>query len=366
MHMKKIWRRTYLRLLGLLVAGCSFSLFSNVQAAETATKNWIDEILSWVVADEFNKQDIVTQFCNAMTWALDEDSKAALQQSLFVAMLCTNGKHDSELFEKANNLIKENVSYRTLGFQSTCQKTYKENCDVAELADNLLTQILSELFTLREAVAFGIAWPDKDFSNGGTVKEWKEAFIKEYLGVDDSKKFCEWGDHKKTCEMLDKQMKQFKKSIKNIKFINLEKLFGEKSECKDDNTRDNSKNNIVYCWAVWEVDGWLNMFTNLVYNEIEWYSIFASFYWQILSQRSQVEEDIRIEYGQSLLGPEKFLMITEESIKDLLNISLTYPMHVVLVAFQEDMLRVRDKYLVKVVTPIYCLYHKLRNVQFDK
>jgi hypothetical protein len=63
---------------------------------------------------------------------------------------------------------------------------------------------------------------------------------------------------------------------------------------------------------------------------------------------------------------KKFLTITEESFIDLVNIATTYPVHVTLVAYQEDLLRVRDNYLVKLVTPIYCLYYKLRNVQFDK
>jgi hypothetical protein len=65
-------------------------------------------------------------------------------------------------------------------------------------------------------------------------------------------------------------------------------------------------------------------------------------------------------------SPDKFLSLMEESMTELLNISLTYPLHVVLVAYEEDLLRMRDKYLVKIVTPIYCLYHKLRNVQYDK
>jgi hypothetical protein len=79
-----------------------------------------------------------------------------------------------------------------------------------------------------------------------------------------------------------------------------------------------------------------------------------------------MREDLRSEYQQSFAWPDKFLSITEESFTDLLNMSVTYPMHVFLLAFQEDLLRVRDKYLVKAVTPLYCLYHKLRNVQFDK
>lgn len=359
--MKVNYRKTCLWLLWTLVVGCCFS-FSNEVKAES-TKNWIDDILMGVEANAFSKDDIVNKFCDTMTWwSLDKDSEWSLKQSFFVAALCSNWNHNLEIFEEANKFIKKDFSYKSFGFQSSCQKSYRENCDVAELADNLLTLILSEMFSLREAAVFGIKWTYNDFSNWGKLKEWKNQFAKNYLNVDN--KFCDWGNHKQTCKMLDNQIKQFKKTIKNLKFIDVDSLFEDNNiDCKVDKQ---SKDNIVYCWLVWELEWWLNMFVNLIYNEIEWYSIFSTFYWQILSQRDQIPQDIRFEYEQSFAWPEKFLLITEESINDLSNISTTYPVHAMLVAFQEDLLRMRDKYLVKVVTPIYCLYHKLRNVQFDK
>ena len=108
------------------------------------------------------------------------------------------------------------------------------------------------------------------------------------------------------------------------------------------------------------------MFVNLIYNELQWYAIFSTYYWQILSQREEMVDSIRSEYMQSFAWPEKFIKLTEETISDLNDITVTFPIHVVLTAFQEDLLYVRDKYLVKLVTPFYCLYHKLRNVQFNK
>jgi hypothetical protein len=41
------------------------------------------------------------------------------------------------------------------------------------------------------------------------------------------------------------------------------------------------------------------MFTDTVYNEIMWYSIFTRYYAQILSQREEMREDLRSEYQQS-------------------------------------------------------------------
>jgi hypothetical protein len=45
--------------------------------------------------------------------------------------------------------------------------------------------------------------------------------------------------------MLDNQIKQFKKTIKNLKFIDVDSLFEDNNiDCKDDKQ---SKDNIVYC-----------------------------------------------------------------------------------------------------------------------
>ena len=363
--MKKNWRITYMWLLGILIIGWAFSSFF-YEATVAQSKNRVDEILSWVMPNNEAKNDIVKKFCDTMTWSVDEDSELALKQSLFVASLCSNWKKSkSEFFENADKFIKDEFSFKTIWFKSNCGNLYKENCDVAELADNLFTLILSELFTIREATVFGIKWNVKDFSNGETLKKWKNKFIEDYLRIEETEEYCGNGYHNQTCNMIEKQMKQFKKSLKNLKYINVDAIF------TDDNKElvcsgDVAQENLVYCWVAWEIQWWLGMFVNVVYNEMEWYSIFSSYYWQILSQRDELPNDLQSEVIQSLSWPDKYLSLIEESITELLNISITYPLHVVMVAYEEDLLRMRDKYLVKIVTPIYCLYHKLRNVQYDK
>ena len=221
------------------------------------------------------------------------------------------------------------------------------------------------MFTIREATVFGVKWTVKDFSSSTKMDEWKKKFIETYLRIPESQDYCKGWNHRQTCKMLDKQMKQFKKALKKLKYINIDAVFTEEN-ARLDCTGEVARNNIVYCWLAWEQQWWLAMFSNLVYNEIEWYSIFTTYYGEMLSQRDLIPDDIKSEYFQSKAWTEKFLTITKESFIDLLGLSNTYPIHVTLVAYQEDLLRLRDKYLVKVVTPIYCLYHKLRNVQFDK
>ena len=175
--MKKNWRITYMRLFGILIIGWAFSSFF-YESSVAQSKNRVDEILSGVVPNNVTKNGIVTTFCDKMTWSLDEDSKLALKQSLFVASLCSNWKKSKfEFFEDADKFIKDDFSFKTIWFQSNCGNSYKETCDVAELADNLFTQILSELFTIREATVFGVKWTVKDFSSSTKMDEWKKELL---------------------------------------------------------------------------------------------------------------------------------------------------------------------------------------------
>ena len=363
--MKKNWRITYMRLFGILIIGWAFSSFF-YESSVAQSKNRVDEILSGVVPNNVTKNDIVTTFCDKMTWSLDEDSKLALKQSLFVASLCSNWKKSKfEFFEDADKFIKDDFSFKTIWFQTNCGNSYKETCDVAELADNLFTQILSELFIIREATVFGIKWNVAQFSSADTLKKWKNQFVMDYLGIAETEDYCGNGYHNQTCKMIEKQLKQFKKSLKNLKYINMDAVFTDENNKLVCSGNDAQKN-LIYCWIAWEIQWWLKMFVDVVYNELEWYSIFSSYYWQILSQKDEIPNKIQAEVMQSLSWPDKFLSLIEESVAELLNISVSYPIHVVLVAYEEDLLRMRDKSLVKIVTPIYCLYHKLRNVQYDK
>ena len=362
MFMKTKKRIVCLNLIIIFILGFAFSF--SVDKAHWNWWDWADAILSDVEANAMNKSDIVDKYCSAMLENLDVNTFLSFTQSIFVANLCNSWevKNNDRDFKAIKELVQEDFSYKKANFQSSCRKGYKEDCNLAELADNLLTLTLSEYFTIREASAFWIKWGHKKFSSNETLKEWETQFVENYLWVSKQRDFCK-NNHKQTCLMLEKQMKQFKKALKNIQIVNLENLYEKEVDCK---TENNVKNNMLYCWLVGEVQWWLNRFAELVYNELQWYTIFISYYWQIISQRENISEEIKNEYLQSMAWPQKFISLVEETMRDLNDIVISYPLHVTLVAFQEDLLRLRDKYLVKVVTPIYCLYYKLRNVQFDK
>lgn len=61
----------------------------------------------------------------------------------------------------------------------------------------------------------------------------------------------------------------------------------------------------------------------------------------------------------------EILTITNQTIQQLSEIQNTYPIHIGLMTYQENLLRLRDKYLSKIVTPFYNLFYKLQNVQIQ-
>lgn len=384
MLMKK--NKRVLCLLLVILVGYIFSFSFNETHWETGGNNtWLD---TWhkidVKKQEVKKKDIVRIFCDTLTWEADTDTIQAEKQSIFLALLCNNGTKKEWFFEIegswANTFIKKEFSYKKAKFQSeNCKKEYSEKCNVAELADNLITLVLSEMFTVREATAFSVRWNVKAFSSKEKLEARKNKYIKTYLWIDaEIEKYCAQGwRHKGTCKMIENHIKSFKKAFKKLQIIDIDELYKideeyetAKIKCSDKNDKANKKINskdyMIYCGLVWEEEWGLNMFVNLIYNELQWYAVFSTYYWQILSQREEIVDSIRSEYLQSFAWPKKFVELTEETISDLNDITVTFPIHVVLTAFQEDLLYVRDKYLVKLVTPFYCLYHKLRNVQFNK
>jgi hypothetical protein len=110
-------------------------------------------------------------------------------------------------------------------------------------------------------------------------------------------------------------------------------------------------------------------FVNFLMNEYLQYRLFIDFYTEQQQKRialstNQAQQflfnielktlsDQRKMYGQAL----------RVALEDFQDFVVTYPLHVGFVWYQEQLLRFRDDYAAKMVTPFYSLYEKLRNVQ---
>lgn len=64
--------------------------------------------------------------------------------------------------------------------------------------------------------------------------------------------------------------------------------------------------------------------------------------------------------------PLNIITTTNLTLKQLAEIESTYAFHVGMLAYQEDLLWLRNNYLSKVVTPFYTLFYKVQDVQIQK
>ena len=326
-----------------------------------------------------SKEKIVKTFCDAVTAWLNEwinfswiDPDKA-KQSLFMTTLCT-----SNGFEKQQNFInffkdtkeqyqKAGYSYKKSWFASKCTSEYKDKCNIAELTDNILTQILSDYFTVKEASIFWVRWTW--FASNTNIKDWQNIFARNILGLQENEELC-WQDshYPQTCKMLSSQIKSFKKALNNLEILRIWTIYwiaeedtsSTNKKCANENRK---KENLIYCGLLWDTDTEMVSFVDLIYNELERYTLFSVYYWDTISQRNDLTKKIKSEYEDSLYGAEKFETITYQTLEDLSNIKSTYPLHVLLIAYQEKLLYLRDNYISKIPTPLYCLYYKFRNVQ---
>lgn len=365
-------------------------LSSNLVSADNKI-NFVDEKLLWTIVSELSsirqattnlqdKKEVVQAFCSKLkNKNFSSEQNFPSNQSLFLALLCNhNGVHADYFQETTFSYLKKNkpwdselLSYKTAKFTQSCQSEYQEKCNLALLADEIMTQLFSELFTLKQAEIFGLTTL-KLTSDADINKEINKYVLEKFAIPSEGKNgFC-WENedlnYPKTCALLKKQMKSFLPTIQKFKLLDPLPLYDTIKEKNQTSTFKSCQSSgkmsydIVLCGTLWETDNGLRPFINMLYNELTRYFTFTTYYKQILNQRNIVDEATSDEISQLEASQEKLLFLTNETLEDLVTFSTSYPIHIGMLMYQEDLLRFRNR-LSKVVTPFYTLYHKLRNVQ---
>lgn len=353
--------------------------------------NFVDQKLLWTIVSELSsirqattnlqdKKEVVQAFCSKLkNKNFSQEQNFPSNQSLFLALLCNhNGVHADYFQQTTFSYLKKNkpwdselLSYKTAKFTQSCQSEYQEKCNLALLADEIMAQLFSELFTLKQAEIFGLTTL-KLTSDADINKEINKYVLEKFAIPSEGKNgFC-WENedlnYPKTCALLKKQMKSFLPTIQKFKLLDPLPLYDTIKEKNQTSTFKSCQSNgkmsydIVLCGTLWETDNGLRPFINMLYNELTRYFTFITYYKQILNQRNIVDEAASDEISQLEASQEKLLFLTNETLEDLVTFSTSYPIHIGMLIYQEDLLRFRNR-LSKVVTPFYTLYHKLRNVQ---
>lgn len=241
------------------------------------------------------------------------------------------------------------------------------DCDIPEKFTAILHRILNDMFDIKQSQLYG------GTSQADDPKERFNTFTKNYfvgLELCPDKK-C---DYPKTENRLLAYFKKAEGLLKKLDIINQpyinEILKSTDKECNYPRTDDY---NLIICGFGSEDTSSLESFVAMIENEIFFYRLFMAHYmWWIAAERRLLNEtdswlnrsaekttEIIAKTQQQIAWTQDAV---EMSMRSLREMATTFPIHIWLLIYYEDLYRLR-KELVKIVTPLYTLSEKLRNVQ---
>ena len=168
-----------------------------------------------------------------------------------------------------------------------------------------------------------------------------------------------------TSAMIDNNQQIFRRSLKSLVILDNDTIFERAEQCSI-----HSPISAFVCGLHMPGNFGNNQhFVNLVVNEYLNYRFFIDYY---VNQTQRLVQGLPTEaektpYLLEINALQKQRDTLEQalytSLYDFQDFVMTYPLHIGFVLYQEELLRFRDKYASKMVTPFYTLYEKLRNVQ---
>ncbi len=252
--------------------------------------------------------------------------------------------------------------------------------DEVDRASAIFNNLVNDYFNLKLATLFSdINWQDIETS----VKIFSDKYFGSWQDL-----WCEWGFY------LDNEFRfpdsiLDKKSICGhpltyrylVNFLKEYNLVGFNLALIKNNYKEIDCKIIQNAFSKVELNNTNDMlnFYNLLINEYFWYSLYLNVYKYVLnakalwisfnSEQIYYNTDfstVSSDYVDKIKKIDTYLILTRKSInysiRIINNIYWTFPLHVALLSYFEDLVYFR-KYFVTIFTPFHQLYYKLRNVE---
>ncbi|MFA5748155.1 MAG: hypothetical protein WC872_03530 [Candidatus Absconditabacterales bacterium] len=301
------------------------------------------------------------------------------QQSAFVYLLCLN-VDPGTVDDNYKNYFKK-YSFQQLGLSSkydsendtgkmdSCNPGFMQNdCDIPKLTSKLFNDLINDYVNVKQTSIYGLMFnADKDEDYYKQIDSFSERYFGGLQLCSDKKR-----GYEKTCKIFIKYLRGVQKNLDNVKILNIS-LTGiiqnvNSSEC----SIDNKNYDILACGLFGDKDNSLLSFINLLYNEIFYYRLFVDYYILTAQEYPQILEDtysrntLQNQLEKKISQISNQLMRSEKaislSIKTLRDNYVAFPLHIGFLMYYEDLNGFGNQ-LVKIVTPMYTLYDKFRNVQ---
>ncbi|MDO4713129.1 MAG: hypothetical protein Q4B28_00185 [bacterium] len=168
---------------------------------------------------------------------------------------------------------------------------------------------------------------------------------------------------------MKKNIKSFQKTFKNFKLIDPNKLLvkpdelesKKKSSCLQNNQKPEDYHHL-FCKLYTLSDERMTPIIDLIYNELLRYTLFSSYYKSHLLKHTNPDDNTKAELKYLEYSHKNILTVTNQTLQQIADLHSSYPLHIGLLAYQEDLLKLRAK-LNKLISPFYSLYYKLQNAQ---
>lgn len=347
------------------------------------------QTMKWVIYDYCK-----SVLNNSVAWLTiaAENSYYSAKDSAFVYLICHNISSDFDfIFESESNAKFTWWSgwyFFKTSFKDLWIINYSNNndidycdpnsslgsslryCDLTYHIPRVFDALLNDIFSIQQARIYGLTDP--------SFKKTIETQIDQYALDKFAINFCdptEW-KYPKLCKTMKNYVMWSAKLLKWLEILNYNNLNTTGSDCKE--SYKEYGYDVLRCGLF---EPWFELkrsYINLVYNEFLYYALFVRYYNNAIRQNnglapleyhknSELASSYLVnqayEFNRAVNASQKAISL---SMKMLNELNFTFPLHVWFMMYQEDLLNLRDKSLYKIVTPLYTLYWKLRNVQTDK
>lgn len=262
-------------------------------------------------------------------------------------------------------------------------KLSMQGCQFSRFLPGIFKHIMNDISNIKLASIYGYKYGNDSESRKKAIQEFSESYFGDYTDEQapcldpaiwylnpetpaGDKKHCA---HPKTYNLVDETIKSAHKLLQQTDLLDGVKVM--KAECEDDQEdlyacAFNSHGSIFN-------DGDWQVFQNLLMNELMYYNLFVNFY------ASQILQNLRynpIRFGSFSFNAQRnqkevdnlsfelqmSQWATFQMMRMLSHTYVTYPVHVALMAYMEDLINYR-KTILKIYTPLHQLYYTLRNTQ---
>jgi hypothetical protein len=153
------------------------------------------------------KQEIVDNFCKQSlspslnTAFSDTTDRYHASNSLFLSLLCSQSNTELPTFhatislKESTNYLRDEISLRKLKYSSECtdpNKKYQESCNLSVLSNEIISDVISDLTTLKQGNLYGII--NNNFTDTKTLDNQISLLAEKLLNIgqhnNDQTKFC--------------------------------------------------------------------------------------------------------------------------------------------------------------------------------